>query len=407
MASRLNKSVKIARKGLILFLLFALCTFILQFTLESINPTDPKDTGLTPPTSDLYELATSSFGPIPKPEITSLPIDPATSPSYGLSERTSFPEFKKVFRVYQINKPQDQLGNTTKARLVADKLGFDTGEQIIDDNLLYWENTGQIKTLFYNKLFDDWKFKINLNREILPIAERADYAISLDPTSYQTVGTRLLTELNFKLTDFTQPYSDIHFVNYDNQGNLIEKTSPKQTDLVRIGLFKRIISTGFKPDISINNNSVPEYSTVRKLTYSKAPVTFVVRGQGSKTDKDIVEFQYQEFKYGNSSGYPGVTPLEAWQFVQRGEGKIIWLLPEDKGFLDNYERVGVNAFTVEADKTEIIYLEPETWNDNDLWTHFLQPFYLFKGKALLTNGKVAEFAIIIEALNPASYITPQ
>lgn len=407
MSSNLDKATSKARKGLIIFLLFAISTFVIAFLTDLSNGpiTGPQPT--RPPTS-AYLQADQKLGSIPKPQLPSLPVPEGSISTFSLIDRTTLPELPPVANVYVINKPREKLGNTQTGRDVAQNLGIPTIESTLADSVLFWQTPDTIRSLTYNKQLEKWVYQVDLQKEQISAEDIEDNKINATAGYYNLKGISILGLLGIQDNYFTQASSRVDYININKTtGKITSATTPRFAEFVRIAQYKSIeastLNDNYKP--KENETVKTDYvSTVRKLEYLDAPAVIVTRGNADKLVPQLTSFNYHKFNYGAKGVYKLLSSTDAYLKIQSGLGKLYWLKVRNQDPFSTYETLSVLEYKIDGTKTALIYLEPKDWSETDQWTNYLQPYYSFEGTAILRDGRDADFTLILPALADIEYL---
>lgn len=406
MSSRLSKATDTARKGIIVFLIFAISTFIFRFIFGLTDP----DQGIirpstTPPSP--YVKASQELGKIPRPEITSLPLTADSNPRYSLQNRDTLPDFPPVANIFVINKPREKLGNTTQGREVAEKLEFSGRERIINQNIMFWQTEDTSRSLSYDKLLEIWDYETDLTKENLDEEQKDSLGISTVDGFYDTVGESIINSLGLGSNFFKESNSTVNYVDINRaSGEIVSSVPAESAKYVNISQFKKVeaatLNSSYRPQK--DEIALQAYiSDVRKTDYRNGVFDMILRGEGNELLPDIVNYGYKEFSYGQRGVYNLQTPEEAFIKVQNGEGIIYWLKLKNEDQFSDPIALDVLEFKVEGSRVSLIYIEPDDWKEDQPWTNYLQVYYLFEGTALLKDGREADFAIILESLKDVEY----
>jgi len=407
MSSRLSKATSTARKGLIAFLIFAISTFIFRFIFELTdspdNVTQPQNTN-----KSAYLAEDRKLGEIPYPSISPLATQASANITYSIQDRDILPEFPPVLNVYEINKPREKLGNVAKGRQVATNLEINTPERTIAENTLLWQSSDTVRSLSYNKLLETWAYTTDITKERYEPQIANKLKTNTTQDYYSEKGLAVLNLLTLSDSFFTSANSRIDYVNTNNNFNTITTAeSPKDSMFVRIAQYKRLpaaeLLSTYKP-LENEVAKLPLFGDVRKINYTDGVVNMIVRGNATETVPDIVSFSYHQFNYGSRGVYTSLSSKDSFVQLQNGKGTLYWLKLKGENPYTVHTPLSVLEYKVDAPQTKIIYIEPDEWNESQQWTNFLQPFFIFEGTAILTDGREADFSIILPALAKNEYV---
>ena len=405
MATALSRATDTARKAIIVFIVFAIFTFIFQFISDSLRniPVGPIITGKTSP----YVSANSALNLIPRPEVTSLTLAEGTKASFSLAATGKLPLLPEVINIFEITEPHEDFGSALSGTNTALRLGFkqeDEKERLADD-ILFWQNNTKTRSMQYNKVDQEWNFQAVYGRDpattTLQRLESKEYYLSKAPS--------LISQLSLANSYFASAKSRVDFINVSSQAKFTMELNPGKARYARVALYKRVESATLNANYRPGPTETPVtaiFSEVRKYNYLNGPSNFVVQGKAEKPEVDTLSFDFKDYRYGAMGVYPVITPEEAWNNIQNNKGYLYWIRKEGQDIFVVTEQLKVLKFDVDTTTVRTIYIEPDQWEQNKPWTHFLQPFYIFEGVATLEGGTKAEFAFIIEALKNESYLAP-
>lgn len=371
-----------------------------------ITGTDPKPgiVGSLDKAVAAYLQADLVFGKLPKPDIDTLTLAPETKALFSISDNKTLPDFPPTGNVYLIEKNKEKLGDADSARATAVKLGFEQEESRIVDELLLWESPGITRTLTFNKTIKEWSYSINFEKDQaginkIPLMQEEGY--------YSSLQNSLLSNISIKIPEFQNGSSRIDYIALDENGKYIETPDANTGSYARIALYKLMEVSSLKENYRPNSSDEIIFqevlADVRKLDYLNAPAVFVVQGEAEKPIEEYISFDLKEFNYGAKGVYPLMSAEEAWDNVQQNKGYLNWLRPQDVDLFSDYKPLNIREFKADSERTSLIYIDPDERNSVEDWTHYLQPFYLFEGVAIVDDGRKAEFAFLIEAIPSNQY----
>ncbi|MFQ5492733.1 MAG: hypothetical protein ACE5DX_01060 [Candidatus Dojkabacteria bacterium] len=402
MASQLTRSTSLARKAVIGFIVFAIFTFICQFILDLVD--EGIKTTPTPSDPAAYLKVDNALGDIPRPVITSLTLESGTQASYALDEAGRLPDSPPVINVYEILEPRETFGSTQRGRSMAEVLGFPRQETRLADDILFWENRTLTRSLSYHKVLQEWNYDVTIatdsaTSQFVPLKSEQGF--------YTSKASGLLSNLGISNANFSNKFNRVDFINFSN-GVMSRVLDPEDGRYARISLYKSVESStlapNYKPDREDESPPETVVSEVRKYDFLSGPANFIVQGTAETPSTDYVHLDFKDYTYGESGVYQLISPQQAWLDIQANLGYLIWLRPEDIDVFGEFGQYRVVEFNVLVDSVRVIYIEPDEWKTREPWTHYLQPFYMFEGFATLDDGRQAEFAFIVNALSPDSYL---
>lgn len=407
MASRLSKATKHARKGVIIFLIFAIATFIFNFIFGLIDDGGVIiDKDAKPPASP-YLKSNQALGDIPFPSINSLETNPASNTTYSIQDRDTLPFFPPVINVYEINKPREKLGNVANGNKVALELELNANGRTIADNVILWQSADTARSLTYNKLLEKWGYTTDLSKEKFDEDTLSTLNTITESNYYDSIGNTVLSGLNLNDTYFDQSANRVYYVHYDGINKLSVASSPRLSKFVYITQFKKILGSEVDQEYRPKENELKYsnyFSDVRKIDYLSGVANILVRGDMNNIIPGLVKLDYQVYNYGLKGIYNALNSTEAFLKLQNNEGILYYLKLRGEDVFTPHQKLSILEYRVKATDTEIIYIEPNDWYESEPWTNYLQPYYLFEGVAILEDGREADFAIILPALAEGEYL---
>jgi len=246
-----------------------------------------------------------------------------------------------------------------------------------------------------------------LDKWNLLLAEK-DFAIQLnkglnDEENFYNnkVNSFITNTLQIPNQYFTSARTDNYYINLLPTGDYQNVPELQQAKFIKSSVFKRIPSAEFT--ISQDPQDLGVYSEIRKTKYLNGVADLVVQGNLTNPKEDLLSFSYHDYQYDKKGIYKALTVEEAYNNIQLNQGILYWLQLKDTDVFLTYQELNVIEFRVDVTKTRIIYIEPDEWLEDQEWTHFLLPFYMFEGTAALADGREADFAFLTEALPQSDY----
>ena len=406
MASRLSKATKHARKGLIIFMIFAVGTFLFSFIFGATDPKKEITSGSNRE-KDAYLAPDQKLGDIPYPSIKALESTSISNTTYSIQDRDVLPTFPPVFNVYEINKPREKLGNVPKANEVAQKLEIVNGSRNISDNVLLWQSADTARTLSYDKLFEKWTYNTDIFKERFDTKTQSEIVLETTPDFYSGKALSIISSLGLNDNRFDNSNSEVFYVNSTDTINFTTATNPRNAKYVYINQYKKLVVSELVSDYRPIEKESPKFNLlvdIRKLDYTKGVVNMLLRDDMKELLPGLVKFDYHHFNLGEKGVYNSLTSTEAFLKLQNNQGKLYWLKLKSEDRFNNHIALPVLEYKINAPSTKIIYIEPNEWIESETWTNYLQPYYLFEGVAILEDGREADFAIILPALTDAEYL---
>lgn len=379
------------RRATVVFLIFAITVIILNAVFNFLF--NRPESLFTPQVSPWEDIPLNAFGDVKFPQINALSISGDLSPRFDL--RGSFPiGLPDTALIYEINQPREKLGAKERAQEVAKNLGFNPdGTQEPEPNLLVWENDRRTRTFTHNRVSRTW---------VLQTVSYFQDANALKPrttksdTNYGTAGKSMLSSLGLLTDNFTGGKVTAEFVR--RTADRFQPTPFGQApEYSVVEMFRKINMSTTKPGQQAELASGELITQYAATIYTDNPyqgsATAVIADNAIDPATEIMELRFTDFEYtSNSSYYLLKTPSVAWQDVQTGKGLLVSLIPETKSRFDDIGQLKVRRFTADADKTELAYLEPQTW------TGYIYPIFVVQGTAELESGEFASFTFYVDAI---------
>lgn len=122
----------------------------------------------------------------------------------------------------------------------------------------------------------------------------------------------------------------------------------------------------------------------------------IVTGEVENLKRDVYELDFTDYEYNENYGIYGLlTPQEAWNEVQLGNGALVLIQPQTADYFSPSAVLNVSRFVASATDVELGYWEPPV-TDPNLYAY---PIYIFRGRAELAGNKPpAQFVFYVDAL---------
>lgn len=389
--SSLYDSTSNTRKLILIFLILILGYLIVNF-FNSYNEFRLQ----TPVTRRFYMDYDGRFGAIPPASIPGITV--SGNPTYTLESSHATLSFPDVAYVHEINQPRESLQSFERALEVVSKLGFNATDYSQNGDVATWRNADGSRVLNYNRRLQQWELKTNYTTNVNALGNKN---VSSDVAIYNSQGRSVISEFNFNGDGYFNDgtfFSKFAAIGLDGifvEPELIQRSA----EYAFVDIYKNLPYSDLKPASqrpSLERGEV-EPLPVNAMVYTSDPrqgqVRFVVSNRFSNFVNDVFEMYFTNFDYTNNSGkYFVVTPDEAWNNVTQGGGSLVFIQPQNTNYFSDTQEVAVSRFIADARRTEIGYWEPETWQ------RFVYPIYIFRGRAELQDGRLANFIIFIDAI---------
>lgn len=413
----LYDSAGTARKAVIGFIIFA----ILIMLWEGISGLFNRQPISVRPQFSYYKAADLALKNVPPVVIDPIKISDSVKPTYSIDRLSNqlVATFPDTALVYKVEQPREKLTTIEDAVETAKKLGFVSEciaeEQYFEsdpaaDRCTYkedeytWVASEGTKTLKFNKTSQEWDLSTdwfnNVDVKTLgPLNTRLD--------DYINIGAGIINSLRFSNSAaLDSPYVEYVAADLNNAGAFFQPERTTQARFVFIEIYRKLLLAQPKERTEIqaitqdktilDNIPPPLYGNVYSEDPRSGQARIIAGNNASKLDKDIFSLKFTDLEYatrGITKGfYPIIDLREAWNKAQSGKGFLVYLLPENGNPLETYQNLAVRSFIADATKTTLGYYERKEWNG------FVSPIFIFKGRAVLEDGRQASFTIFVDAL---------
>lgn len=379
-----------ARKVLLVILGIAAAIVLLD-TFGKVK--DIIGTGGTPERR-FYLDPNNALGSVAAPNIPGLKIDISNASIVQTSALSGFPD---VAYVYQIEKPREKLNTASGADGVATKLGFTAvGFKDMGNNDYQWTGSDGSKILKFNKVSQIWSLTTNYSTNV---EAKKKKTLGADIQAYSNRITSVLNTLTFSSSlGMDAPKVDARYIVRSDQGDIKQTTDSKAANYIKINAYRKLFLADLKDskDQPKLNAGEVKPQTFSGYVYKTDPrvgeFSAVVSNDLTSLPRDIFEFNFTNYEYGNKGIYSIVKLEEAFSRVQRGQGSLVALTPENTDYFASYDNISVSRFIVDFSRSELGYYQP------DEWTGFVYPIYILTGRAELTDGRQANFTFYVDAI---------
>jgi hypothetical protein len=337
----------------------------------------------------------------------------------------------KIINVYKFDNPGQSLNSQLQATEIANNLGFNPDGIIRkDENTYVWLDTARNRTLEV----DARTLNFTLTTDSDYIREISSSQNIPSDSESISIATNALRQANLLDDDYSNDdtsFVEKYYIDINPDGTYSEAASSGDADLIRIdfkrrksmisiletvensaemiaSLEKKLIGTDSEDifteseeEVVLNSERVKLYNFSTEVTHEspvKANISVYVGPQDNNEDADTLENVYrieyinwpiQEYACGT---YELISPSEAIQKIQDGEGSLVYLIPKD-----NLDRI--ISYQVKTVKKFVIHLVTIAYYEPSGESEFLQPIYVVGGDAYLDNDETAEFMFYIPAIN--------
>jgi hypothetical protein len=383
-----------ARK--ILFIILSFFAFVLLYNLYS-NLTAKEDLIGEAEANRFFMIADAAFGEVPAPGFNGMTYNSDAQFRLNSVHPSTFPD---VSYVYKIEQPREKLLSFENALNTVVKLGFiREGYTELDENTFRWQKDNNSKTLEYNKELQSWKFRTEYYEN-----ESALQVKTLYETIERYINTsgNLISSLNFLVFGMEKATIEARFAKLGLDGVFVDSPTATESDYVFMNYFRKLPQADLKPKEILpqveDETLIPLPAEGR--VYSRDPrfgqIKIIISNRLNDLTRDIFEIDFTDFEYSTiKASYFIVTPDEAFDLIQRGNGSLVFVQPQGINYLAPGLSTGnteVVEFVLDAKRTELGYFEPAEW------TGYVTPIYIFKGSATLKDGRQANVVIYVDAI---------
>ena len=293
----------------------------------------------------------------------------------------------KIINVYEFDNRGQSLSSQLQATEIASDLGFNP-EGIIrkDENTYIWLDTSRHRTLE----IDARTLNFTLTTDADYIREISSKESIPSDSEAISLATNALRQANLLDSDYTNNISlkELYDIDINPDGSYSEAASSGEADLVRVDFKRR------KSMISIRDNVENADQIVSSLEKKMINSDYIFTKSEEKilyNDEKVTLYNWPIKEYPCGT-YELLSPSEAIQKIQDGEGSLVYLVSkDDKDRVLPYQVKTVKKFIIY--EITIAYYEPEEE------TEFLQPIYVITGDAYLENDERADFIYYVPAIN--------
>lgn len=386
MVTRLSKATKDVKRFLIIFAIFVVVVIILNMIVISVK------TPSTPPTTTIvgYPQPNNLFQQIPKPQLQSLPINP-NSPALIAKTSVAFTAQPGVIYVYKIKMEREYLQDADNARNTATVLNFNKIETSVVNNIMYWQTPEKNRFLQYDKLLQIW----NYHYAIYPTT--GTKPLLTKESDYIVPGMTFMRALSLDTTNLDPTSGKAEFINITSSGKISNNSSAPNA--VKVALDKKI-----KLIDPTDSKITTPYATVRKYNYNDGIANLIVNSDASNIKTDLLQLSYKYYTYTDGKAiYAILKPEDAFAKIQAKQGFLYRITTNTQNDYSDSPIYNVSEFKIDPTLTQLIYIEPETRSDDQAWTNYIQPFYLFEGTFSVSDQELGTCSFLVPALQDASY----
>lgn len=303
-----------------------------------------------------------------------------------------FDTFPDVGYVYQVDEPREIFGVLDNALSTVSELGFESANYTsIGEKVEQWEKANGTQVITFDRILQRWNMTTEFFQNEFAIADKN---ISDELSDYLRSVPQLTNQLGFADFGVSPAVYDIRYVTLAVDGTPRETREPREAEYLIADVYRNIPLIDPKPGATLPSGADVDPVLVQVYTSDprKGSIRYLISNRLQRYEEDVFEISYTSFNYGNKSPYLIVTPEEAWDLVQQGQGDLVLLQPQGSNYYGDYSTVNVTRFRADATRTELAFYEPEEWSG------FVTPIFVFRGTAELDDGRLANFVFYVDAI---------
>lgn len=374
----------IVRKGIVFFGVFSVVVIVLGTIFQGSQAVLEEDNEI----NRLYMEIDRALGEVPSPTLEGIQYNP----NANFQIESVLPEFPDASYIYSINRPRGLLSFDVP-RKVATDLGFNLNTERTAGNTLTWTSTETVRTLTFDTVEQIWELKTNLQDSPTVVGTKT---LLNSAQAYINTTGQVISRLGFDTTGLGGSSTiEIVLAKLQNDFSFIDTTFIEQAEYIFTNAFRVLDLADPKPGATSSTGGT-RLTVVKGKVYSKDPrfgqVEIVGTNQLRNLAEDILELKFTNFTYGIKGSYPIITPEEAWSNVQQGQGALVQIRRQGENYFTKPDSIEVRRFIADAQQTELAFFE------DVVWTGFVTPIYVFRGRAELNDGRIATFIFFTDGI---------
>lgn len=316
---------------------------------------------------------TVSFGKLPPLTIPSLKMAEGSTPTYIVDTPTGrLPSFPVILPVFKVITPKTTHQYEERARTLAASLGFLGNYTSVSASLFSWKEKGA--TLRMNVITRSF----SIETEPSEYREDINHGTVFYPTEAKEKAKLFLSQAGLDLTGYDD--QEVTLAATDD-GGFRQKTSVSESDVAFVEFFRSI-----KPG---------QYSyKILGPNPKKGLIEVAISGKrkSNRSEEIMVKYMFRELEApANLATYPIKPVIAAYDELQAGKAAITYFRSSDADFFASYRPLKPQEIKIR--EVSLGYFEPETLPT------YVQPIYVFSGKAFLEGGKEAEYIAYVPAVD--------
>lgn len=371
------------------------------------------------PQFSYYKDADLALKNVPQLVTASIELGSNIKPTYSIDRLSNklVSDLPSTAYVYKLEQPREKLTTVEDAIATAKKLGFNaeckpegtvfpagSDSCIYLDDIYRWSAQSNTKTLEFNKALQTWQLTTDWvnNVEVKKLGP-----LNKDLSSYINIAATIANSLKFPNGSFLDnPYVEYVAADLNTAGTFFVPDQVTSARFVFLEVYRKLVlaepKTKEQLQLITQDKAILENipSAMQGIVYGSDPrtgqISIIAGNNASNYPRDIFQLKFNDFEYSTRGVTKGIYPIidlrEAWSKAQNGGGFLVYLLPENGNTLESYTGLSVRSFIADATRTTLGYYERDDWNG------FITPIFIFKGRAVLEDGRQASFTIFVDAL---------
>ncbi|MBD3363053.1 hypothetical protein GF362_05010 [Candidatus Dojkabacteria bacterium] len=389
--SKLIQTSRFLKKVAIIFLVIIILNIVWGFASKYISSI--KDNIDNPINFSAYFDEDRIYEEILLPELGSvIPKEKISNAQFSIKDDFNyFPE--RIF-VYKTNIPKETFLTVTKAEQFATELGFTEEYDITEPNTLLWTDVNQ-RELRFNKVNLSWDLDPSINL-FSNIQDEIKKEFEIEQT-LKTFNNKIQSS-NLELTNYDLNNPQTLALNYPAPNYIMELTDEDESEYLMLNYFRKLKSSAVDEESSKTRDLIQENNLfLESKIYIDNPFLSDLNFTINKNLPQlafIIDFNYKPLSIDTQTigVYSVITPQLAFQYLQNEKGYLRSLTQNQNDILKDQLDYKVTEFQIESKQTELAYYIQE---GKEGYTY---PIYLFRGKAYLENGEIADFIFYVDAL---------
>lgn len=374
----------IVRKGFVFFAIFSIAVIVFGTIFQGSQEVLDEDNEA----NRLYMEIDRALGEVPSPTLEGIQYNQ----NANFQIESVLPRFPDASYIYSINRPRGLL-SFDAPRKVASDLGFNLNTERTNGNILTWTSAETARTLSFDTVEQTWELNTNLQDSPSVVGNKS---LLTSAEAYINTTAQVISKLGFDTTGLGNSANiEIVLAKLQNDFSFIDTTFIEQAEYVFANAF-RVLDLADPKSGATDPISKERLTVVRGKVYSNDPrfgqIEIIGTNQLRNLSEDILDLKFKNFTYGTRGSYSIITPEEAWSNIQRGNGALVQIRRQGENYFTKPDSIEVRRFIADAKQTELALFEDEEW------TGFVTPIYVFRGRAELNDGRIATFIFFTDGI---------